>query len=66
MTTLLKHVQAQQDIATTLCGVIEALSILHNEEVALGAVTSLLNVAGDLAQKLASNLDSVSLPKVAP
>lgn len=63
MTTLHKHIQDQQDIATNLCGVLEALSILDNEGCAPGAVTSLVSVARNLAEGLAEGLDIVNLPE---
>ncbi len=64
MSALLKHIEKQQSIAMNLCGVIEALAILDNEGVGANAITSLLNVAGDLANQLNDGLDSVRLPEV--
>lgn len=65
MSALLKHIQTQQSIAMNLCSIIQALSILDDGEVAPDAVTGLIRVARDLAEKLNSNLDVVNLPKEA-
>lgn len=63
MTPLRKHIQDQQGIATNLCGVFEALSILDNEGCAPGAVTSLISVGRNLAEALNEGLDIVNLPE---
>ena len=65
MPTLHQHIQAQQDISTNLCGVLQAISILDNEGCAPGAVTSLVNVAISLAEELNRGLDFTHLPEVA-
>ncbi|WP_112310355.1 hypothetical protein [Pseudogemmobacter bohemicus] len=66
MTTLRQHIQNQQDMSCTLCGVIEAIAILDNEGRGQGtAVTALIQVAGELAEKLNHNLDSINLPEAA-
>lgn len=63
MSALLKHIAKQQDTAVTLSGVIEALSILKNEQLGDGAQTSLLLVAEALIGEIIDGLDSVRLPK---
>ena len=60
---LQKYIQEQQDLACNLCGVIEAIHILDNDNVAPDAVTALVNVAQSLASELNAGLDSVNLPK---
>ena len=61
--TLRKHVQDQQDACTDLCGVLEALRVLDNDDLAPSAQTTLIGVALEMARKLNDNLDSVALPK---
>ena len=65
MTALHAYIQGQQDVACNLRGVLEAMAILDNEGCAPSAVTSLINVAVNLAEALAEGLDSVRLPEVA-
>ena len=60
--SLRAHIALQQNVATQLCGVLEALDILDNEDVAPGARTALINVALSMAIELNRNLDSVNLP----
>ena len=64
MPSLHRYIQSQQDAATNLCGVMEALSILDSEGCAPGAVTSLISVGRSLAEALSDGLDSVNLPEV--
>lgn len=63
MTALRQHIQKQQDLARTLCGVIEAMHILDNDKAAPEAMTALLNVALTLSSDLNRNLDRVALPE---
>lgn len=64
MSALHQHIQKQQDKAVTLCGVIEAIAILDNEDMGRGsAVTSLIQVAGQLIDEITNGLDNVHLPE---
>ena len=64
MRALLKHIEKQQGLAVNLVAVIRAASIIDCEELDSDTVTGLLNVAGDLANRLNEGLDSVNLPEV--
>lgn len=63
MSALHKHIGKQQALACNLCGILEALSVLDNEDRAPGTVTSLFSVARMMAEDLNQSLDSVNLPK---
>ncbi|AJE47173.1 hypothetical protein [Celeribacter indicus] len=58
-----QHIQAQQDLACSLKGIIEAILVLDDQGVAPDAVTALLNVALDHVIRLNHNLDVVALPE---
>ncbi|MBL4919312.1 hypothetical protein [Szabonella alba] len=59
---LLSHIQRQHDVAITLEGVLEAVSILRAEQLGENAVDSLMVVALDLVGRLTQDLDSINLP----
>ncbi|AGT08131.1 hypothetical protein [Paracoccus aminophilus] len=59
---LLEYIANQQCMATRLVGVLEALQVLDNENVAQSAQSLLIEVAYGMADELNRALDSVSLP----
>lgn len=56
------HCSDVQVTATQLCGVLEAIAILDNENVGANAVSSLIGVAITLADTINQQLDSATLP----
>lgn len=60
---LLKYIQDCQDMATDISSLIESASVIDNEGTYPNGVTALLKVSGDMANNLASMLDSVNLPE---
>lgn len=62
MTPLENHIQAQQNIASNLQDILEALVTLNSEGLAARAQTVLIGVARQMAEELNANLDSVALP----
>jgi hypothetical protein len=62
MTTLREHIQIQQDTASDLEGVLEALQALHSEGMVTASHSSLINVAHCLAARLSKQLDPSHLP----
>ncbi|WP_353428915.1 hypothetical protein [Paracoccus denitrificans] len=63
MSALHRRIQDQQMRACQLVGVLEALEIIDNENVAPNAVTALIGAALNIAVEINSALDSVNLPE---
>ncbi len=60
---LFKYIQDCQDMATDISSLIESAAVIDNEGTYPNGVTALLKVSGDMANHLASMLDSVNLPE---
>jgi hypothetical protein len=63
MSALRKHVEDQQTRSCQLIGVLEAIATLDNEGIAPNAVTTLIQVALNIANEIDTGLDCVNLPK---
>lgn len=63
MNALLVHIQHQQDTATALCGILDALAIMDGACHEPATLTGLIVVAGKLAASICRELDSVRLPE---
>lgn len=61
---LFKYLDDCQRIATDLSSLIETASVLDNEGVHAGGVTTILKVMAEMADTLENRLDSVNLRKV--
>lgn len=59
-----KRCDAVQSDAIVLAGVIEGIEALLQDKTAANAVSALVQVAQDLANKIADDLDSTKLPRV--
>lgn len=59
-----RYIQDCQDLATDLSSLIESAAVIDNEGTYPNGVTAILKVSGEMANKLALALDSMSLPKV--
>ncbi|WP_299983874.1 hypothetical protein [uncultured Ruegeria sp.] len=62
--SLERYIQDCQDMASLISSVIESAEVIDNEGTYPNGVTALLRISGEMANKLASKLDSVKISKV--